>query len=260
MNITDSILLGTLQGVTEFLPVSSSGHLTLLQHFLGLGDTPLIFDIYLHAASLIAVVIFFRKRITDLTVSLFKKNRKNEKIEILFLLLSTVITALMLPLTRPVVYYIKEKPQFLLFSFLFTAVILLFTDKILKKRSGRSIISLKDSIMIGLFQGLAVFPGISRSGSTICAGLFSGLKGDKSFEYSFILAIPAISGALLLESVNADIKGLDIHILIAGCFSSLVFSLISLQLLSFLIRKTLFKPFAFYLIFLSFVVLKIFWL
>ncbi len=260
MKITESIILGIVQGLTEFLPISSSGHLTLGQHLFGLGDTPLLFDIYLHFASLLAVLFFFRTKILSLIRALYTQNMRNDRFEIIFILLSTLITAALIPLTKPVVLLIKSNPSYLIFTFLFTALILIFADKKLKSRSSRSTVSIFDSIIIGLFQGLAVFPGISRSGSTIFAGLSTGLKGEKAVEYSFLLAIPAILGAVVLEGRNLDSLSMDPLILISGCIASFIVSLLSLQLLVFLIKKTELKPFSFYLIIVSAFVFYHFWL
>jgi undecaprenyl-diphosphatase len=260
MNLSESIVLGILQGVTEFLPISSSGHLTLAQHLFGIGDTPLAFDIFLHFASLLAVLIFFRKKILSLIKSLYQKNMRNERLEILFICISTLITAAFLPLTKPVVLLIKGNPAYLIFTFLFTAVILVFADRMLKKKPTRSTITLFDSIITGLLQGLAVFPGISRSGSTIFAGLTTGLKGEKAVEYSFLLAIPAILGAVVLEARNLENLSIDPFILISGCIASFIVSLISLRLLVFLIKKTVLRPFSLYLIMIAGFILYLFWL
>ena len=260
MTISDSILLGILQGITEFLPISSSGHLTLTQHLLGIGDTPLAFDIFLHVSSLLAVILFFRKKLISLFLSLFNSKMRNERQEILFLFLSTLLTVLLLPVTKPVVLIIKEKPDYLLFTFFFTAVILYSADILLKKKSSRGTITLIDSITIGLLQGLAVVPGISRSGTTIFAGLATGLKGEKAVEYSFLLAIPAILGAVVLEGRNIDMITMDSTTLFSGCVASFIVSLFSLQLLVFLIRKTILKPFSYYLVVLSAVVLYLYWI
>jgi undecaprenyl-diphosphatase len=260
MNVTESIILGILQGLTEFLPISSSGHLTLTQHLFGLGDTPLVFDILLHFASLLAVLIFFRKKILSLITSLFRKNMKNERLEILFICISTLITAAFLPLTKPVVLFIKGNPDYLIFTFLFTALILIFADRMLKKNPERNTITLFDSIIIGLFQGLAVFPGISRSGSTIFAGLTTGIKSEKTVEYSFLLAIPAILGAVVLEGRNVENLSMDPIVLISGFTASFIVSLFSLRLLVFLIKKTVLKPFSFYLLAIAAFVFYLFWL
>lgn len=259
MTISESIILGILQGITEFLPISSSGHLTLTQHLFGIGDTPLVFDIFLHFASLIAVLIFFRKKIISLVKSLYKKNMNNERLEILFICVSTLITAALIPVTKPIVLFIKGNPAYLIFTFLFTALILIFADRMLKKKPSRNTITLFDSIITGLFQGLAVFPGISRSGSTIFAGLATGLKGEKAVEYSFLLAIPAILGAVVLEGRNLENLSIDPIILISGCTASFFISLLSLRLLVFLIKKTALKPFSFYLLIAAGFVFYLFW-
>jgi len=254
------MFLGVLQGITEFLPVSSSGHLTLFEYFLGASDTPLVYDVLLHLASLLAVLYFFRIKILSLIRSLYTKEMKEERREILFILVSTFITVTMLPLTKPVVYLLKSEPSYLLFTFMFTALILFIADYFLKKGTGRNKLCLKDAFITGIFQGFAVFPGISRSGSTICGGLISGIKGEKAVEYSFLLAIPAIAGASLLEIGKGTLSSIDFSIVSVGFICSFFSSLLSLKLLVFLIKKTQLKPFAYYLIAVSFLVFNIFWI
>jgi len=281
MTLFDSIFLAILQGLTEFLPVSSSGHLTLFQHYLKVQNAPLIFDIILHVASLLAVMIFFRRKIISLIkaaidililfyIKLFKNNleekknsiksEKQERVEIGFLLLSTAITVAFVPLTKPIVLYLKKDPKFLLFAFLFTAIILLIADYLMKRNTGSEKITLKNSIIIGFFQALAVIPGVSRSGSTICGGLISGTTSKKAVEYSFILAIPAILGAAILEYDSTLIQSIPVTILIAGFIVSFITSLGALRLLVFMVEKTMLKPFAFYLIILSSIVIYQFWI
>jgi len=260
MNIIDSLILGIIQGVTEFLPVSSSGHLTLVEHFLGAKEVPLLFDIILHVASLLAVIIFFRKRIMTLIQALYKKEMKSEKKEILFIIISTIITGSMVFMTKPAVLYLKKNPQYLIFTFIFTAVILLVADRLLKRKNSREELTVKDSIITGVFQGFAVLPGISRSGSTIFAGLISGVKAEKAVEYSFLLAIPAILGAVVLEMKSGGLGSIGLTVTLFGFVASFIASLLSLKLLVFLIKKTILKPFSFYLFALAAVILNIYWL
>ncbi|MCP4137207.1 MAG: undecaprenyl-diphosphate phosphatase [bacterium] len=265
MGVLESLILGIIQGITEFLPVSSSGHLNLTQYILaehasGLSEVPLLFDILLHVASLLAVFIFFRKKVFSLLQAVYQTERTEERKEILFIIISTIITVAMIPLTKPVVHFIKKEPRYLLFTFLFTAIILIIAHFLLKKGPKRETITLKDSIIMGFLQGLAVFPGISRSGSTIFGGLISGLKGEKVVEYSFMLALVIIPGAAIWEMIGGTFGAIEAPALIAGSISSFAASYFSLGFLVFLIKKTQLIPFAIYLIILCGVVLKFMWL
>jgi len=252
MGILDSILLGILQGITEFLPVSSSGHLILLQDFLlGENKPPVAYDILLHIASLLAVILFFKNKILQLLKGVKDKEMKVERKEIVFIIISTLITAAAVPLSKPVSEFMKANPKYLIIAFLYTAVILIIADRLMKRKSGRENLILKDSLLIGLFQAVAPLPGISRSGSTICAGLISGLKNNKAVEYSFMLAIPAILGAGVLELRHLENANLDVSVLAFGFLSSFIASVLSLKLLVFMIKKTKLSIFAVYLVALS---------
>ena len=251
MTFFDSIILGILQGVTEFLPVSSSGHLVLLEKFIGETEVPLLYDIILHVASLLAVIIFFRKKIWELMKSLADKKAKKDHFYILMVILSTFVTGGMVVFTKPVVYFLRENPVFMVGSFLFTACILMLAQILFKRTSKDKEIKAKDSIFIGFFQGIAVLPGVSRSGSTIAAGLLMKIPAEKAVEYSFILAIPAILGALVLEVAKGSMVSIDLSIAFAGFIASFAASMVSLKFLVLLIKKTVLYPFAIYLFILA---------
>jgi len=176
---------------------------------------------------------------------------KVERKEIVFIIISTLITAAAVPLSKPVSEFMKANPKYLIIAFLYTAVILIIADRLMKRKSGRENLILKDSLLIGLFQAVAPLPGISRSGSTICAGLISGLKNNKAVEYSFMLAIPAILGAGVLELRHLENANLDVSVLAFGFLSSFIASVLSLKLLVFMIKKTKLSIFAVYLVALS---------
>ncbi|MFO7736728.1 MAG: undecaprenyl-diphosphate phosphatase [bacterium] len=257
MSVPEAIILGIIQGLTEFLPVSSSGHLTLFQYIMGHGgETPLMFDICLHVSSLFAVIIFFRKKLLSLSKGVFdKKTKKDSFREVFMICISTFVTASMVFFTKPLLMNIRKEPGLLFFTFLFTAVILLAAGYMMKKKNEDRAINVKDAIFIGFFQGLAVLPGISRSGSTIAAGLFRKISREKAVEYSFLLFIPAILGALVLELAGEEWRTMEILPVIAGSTTSFVSSLLALKLLIIMVKKTLMFPFSIYLGILSLTVL-----
>lgn len=251
MTIIDSIILGILQGLTEFLPVSSSGHLVFVEKLLGQKDVPLLYDILLHVASLLAVFIFFRNKLLNLTKECltFKYNKSHKYV--MMILLSTIVTTAMLVVTKPVMKSIKEEPVYLTVAFAFTAILLLIAQSFFKKAIPDKEISWKDAIVIGFFQGIAVLPGVSRSGSTITGALFRKIPAKDAVEFSFMLAIPAILGALLLEVVKGGFAAIDPVSSIVGFIASFVASLAALKLLVFMMKKTVLYPFAIYLFILS---------
>jgi len=254
MNFIESILLGILQGMTEFLPVSSSGHLILLEHLMGLKEVPMIYDIALHVASLLAVLIFFRRKVTTLFKSVFDLTARNEHKYILFLITSTIVTGLMVFATKPVIMFLRDTPSYLSICFVITGVFLIAAQILMKKGNTAHKISFTDALFIGFLQGIAVLPGVSRSGSTISAGLMRKMSGENAVEYSFMLSIPAILGALVLESGKGALGNIDITVLSAGFIAALLVSIASLKFLVFMIRKTALYPFAIYVLILAAIV------
>lgn len=259
MTILESIILGILQGLTEFLPVSSSGHLTLIQNLMGHKDVPLLYDILLHVASLMAVMIFFRRKIADLFNGTFNfKEYSDQHKYLVLLIISTAVTGVMLFVTKPVMLVMRETPVFLSGAFLFTAIMLFTAQFFLKKKLEKKEITWADAVFIGFFQGIAVLPGVSRSGSTITAALFRKINSQDAVEYSFMLAIPAILGALVLESAKGSFSAIDPVVALSGFTASFLASMIALKFLVFMIKKTMMYPFGIYLGILALIVLLIF--
>jgi undecaprenyl-diphosphatase len=187
MTFPQAIFLSFIQGLTEFLPVSSSGHLALFQQIFGL-EPPLLFDVLVHIGTLGAVLFFFRKKIAKL------------KTRTLGLILVGTIPAVIFGLfLRPYLEVFFASSQLVALGFIFTSV-LLFSAKIPLTKKPAQGLTLKSSLFIGFFQSLAILPGISRSGSTISAGLWQKIRPEEAFEFSFLLAIPAMLGALVLET------------------------------------------------------------
>lgn len=193
MDILQGIILGIVQGLTEFLPVSSSGHLILFKKLFGIDQEQfgLTFDIALHFATLIAVFVVFWPDI----VAILKKPVQK-------------LTGLLIIATIPAVFvglflddYIEEISQsggFLGFAFLFTAALMFFSQKIPSKSKNLDMMKYSDAAVIGLMQGVAVMPGISRSGSTTSAGLIMGVEKAASMRFAFLMSIPVILGSAVL--------------------------------------------------------------
>ncbi len=201
-----TLFLGLIQGLCEFLPISSSGHLALAQNFFNLQSEGLLaFDLLLHCATMLAVLIYFAKDIKQLLSQwFFGFFRAPARTETgwkygWFILAATLITACIgLPM-KEVVELAMTSPLAVGAGLLATAVTLSIVPLLHHKERG---IFLGAALFIGLCQGIAVFPGISRSGATIAAGLFMGLAAEEAFRFSFLLSIPAITGASLLEMLK----------------------------------------------------------
>ena len=220
MQILQTILMGIVQGLSEFLPISSSAHLVFTSNFYKVfknieivqqSNEEIFLDIMLHLGTLVAVIIFFRKDIWEICEAMFKvcKNRdilkqvqnadaKNARLGF-YIIIGTIITiALALPINEAAEHLVYH-PALVGGLLVLTGIVLFFSEYLSKKRTEKSDMpSLKQSILIGLAQGIAVMPGFSRSGWTIAAGLFTGLNRETAARYSFLLSIPIILGASMV--------------------------------------------------------------
>lgn len=234
MTIVQSIFLGILQGLTEFLPVSSSGHLVMVQYFMPNFDQPgVLFDVVLHAGTLIAVFIYFRK-------TLFKLSKKY-----LYLLFLGTIPAILFGLTfKTTIEGFFINIELVGFALLITALLNLMTDYLKSKKQR---ISPKKAIIIGIAQALAIVPGISRSGSTIFIASKLGVDKEKAAEFSFILSIPAIVGANILQFYSYGPKiGGDIWTYLTGFMAALIAGYFAIGVAIKLLLNKRFRIFAYW--------------
>lgn len=242
LNLMQSMLLGIIQGITEWLPISSSGHLVLMQKLMNL-QVPVAFDIMLHFASLIVIIIFFRKEITNILISLARWDTKSGYFRLaILIILGNILTAL-------IVFPLKDTFEKAFSSllavgicFIFTGILLFFSER----RIGNEPFSIKSSAIAGIAQGLAFLPGISRSGSTISAALLSGIKKEEAFRFSFLLAIPAIAGASILEINEIISSTIPLAVLSAGFIASFAVSFIALYSLKRIIMNRNLHYFSYY--------------
>ena len=272
MTILQALLLGALQGLAEFLPISSSGHLAVAQNLFGLEDLPLLFDVFLHLATLLAVCIYFWKKIWALLKCLGRwiarkpmpENQQSDDVlcgtdergrkAIIAIILSTIITGVIGIVTSKLIPNLPIK--FTCAGFIVTAFILIISAQIGKKKENLPAqenskgVSILQSLVIGLMQGVGTLPGISRSGSTIAGALFSGMDRKTAGDYSFIISIPAILGAFILEIKDLDemTGSIGIAPIVIGCTAAFIVGYLSLALLMKLIRKGKLQWFACYLI------------
>lgn len=256
MTILQALILGLFQGVSEFLPVSSSGHLLVLRELFGLSDVPRLFDVILHLATLLAVLVVFRRRIVGILAALYRwsarrKDRPPQDAENLALVIPalaatavTAVTGLGIEKFLPV-----RSPRSVCALFLVTAVLLLAASRFRGTR-GYDRIGPGRGALIGLAQGIGVFPGISRSGITISAGLAAGLDRNTAGEFAFLLAVPAIAGALLLELKDLAELGAAVApvSLAVGFLAAFAAGIAALSLLLPLVRKGRLAWFAAYLV------------
>lgn len=252
MSIFQAFILGVVQGAAEFLPVSSSGHLAAVRYFFKQEDAPILFDILLHVSTLAAVCIVFRKKIAELCASLFrfavrkvKDGDKENMRMIAALILATAVTVVPGFLLRDFVKTMSIK--IIPLCFIITGLMLLLPSKFtFKKKLGL----FPAAFVIGIAQGIGVLPGISRSGSTISAAQLAGFERSKAGEFSFLLSIPVIIGAFILELGSAKEIGFNISsaAVAAGMISAFVSGLVSLIFLLKLIKNGKLCRFSLYLI------------
>lgn len=206
MNIFQAIIIGIIQGLTEFFPVSSTGHLVVLEHFWGIRGS-LAFDVFVHAGSFLAILIYFRKEIFNILSSFFeilkrpKIETPSQKMIILLLLGSLPAGVLGFFLADIIENYLRDI-RLVAFNLIFFGLILYWVDKKIKHTKTIEKLSFGQALGIGCFQALALMPGVSRSGITIMGGLLFGLKKDEAVEFSFLLSLPTIFGAILKEALN----------------------------------------------------------
>ena len=201
MELWKAIIVGIVQGLAEFLPVSSSGHIVLTQYLLGIRELgaehqpDLSFEIILHLGTLVSVLIFFRKSLWRLTLSLFNRQMKEDRMMILWLGVATVPAVIAAFLFKDFFDAAPGKPVFVSGLLIVTGLVL-FVPRLVKGKAAK--VGLRSSVIMGIGQAFAILPGISRSGSTIAAGLMSGVKAERAAEFSFLMSIPAIAGGFVL--------------------------------------------------------------
>ncbi len=256
MNLIQAIILGLVQGLTEFLPVSSSGHLVLANKILGLGASNLRFEVAMHLATLLAVCFVFRRRIGKLIKAVFTGRMKlvkgkwqfsDDNLRLaLLLIMATIPAAVIGILFDDFIEQAFNSPIAVSIALLATGAILFGTGKVAKSREK---INWKHSLIIGFAQALAILPGISRSGTTISAGIYSGADQEKAAEFSFLLSIPVILGAGLLKFKDVLKTGLpqgEMMAIILGGLAAAISGYLAIGLLLRIIKKSKLQYFAYY--------------
>lgn len=251
-----ALLLGVVQGVTEFLPVSSSGHLLIVENLLGIQETPLTFDVLLHLGSLVAVIIFFRHRWRKLDTTMLAK-----------LVWATLPIVVVGTFMHGVVTSFRGDLSPLAVTFALTAALLFMADQLMRNETvadwwsrviavihrwvtGEQTPSFLQAFLIGLFQVLAILPGVSRSGSTVSAGILTGLPPTEAFAFAFLMSIPAILGAVAFDLgtvfATTSITTLPWGLFLIGTVVSGVAGFVSLFILRWFMSQRTLWPFALY--------------
>ena len=266
MTLLEAILLGILQGLTEFLPISSSGHLVLAQTFLGLDEPLVFFDVMLHVGTLAAVLVVYREAIGKLAIGgvstladtqFWRKPRAgfNASTELKFIyliLLGSIPTGVIAVLFKTELESFFDEVQLVSIMLILTGVILQLPR--LRKQdienSDTSTEQLKTwhAPLIGIAQGCAITPGISRSGTTISLALFLGIPAKTAAEYSFLLSIPAILGAVVLKIRDVGDTTISLYIVGAGMLAAFIVGYIALRLLLVVLNRGKFSLFSYYCI------------
>jgi len=252
-DLINSLFLGIVQGLTEWLPVSSSGHLVIVQQILKM-NVPLLFDVMLHFGTLLAVIVFFWEDILKILKSLFTLDFKSKEGKlIIFIIVGTVPVALIGFIFHDIIESFFSNLLAVGISLIITGIILLLT----KKSEGKKEVTLLDSMLIGIAQAFSLIPGISRSGTTISTGLFREINKETVFKFSFLLSIPAIIGANLLELIKNPITETDVLPLFVCVITAAIIGYLSLKILYRMLKKGKFYYFSFYCFILGLLVLII---
>ena len=262
MSLLSSILLGVIQGVAEFLPISSSGHLAIAEHLLGMSgasDIPEFFDVLLHLGTLVAVFVAYWDDVRDMVVEFFCGVRDLARGStptpvpparrmILLIIVGTLPLLIVLPI-KDLVEGLADNMYFVAAALLVTGCLLFASDRVRKGRKTEKSATMVDVLLVGVAQAVATCPGISRSGTTITAGCFRGFDRKFAVRYSFLMSIPAVLGANILslkDAVEAGIIWADVPVYLAGVAVSALVGYACIRLLKMIADKGKFGFFAYY--------------
>lgn len=258
MSFLNYVFLGIVQGLTEFLPISSSGHLIITQELLGIKQPGMVFEIFAHLGTLVAVFIVFRGEIGGMISALpafFIKSYRNESLEqkesirmIGLVIIASIPTAIIGFMFKPLFESLFESVKSAGYGLIVTGIILWLVER--KKSGQKGVLKIKplEAVLVGIAQGCAIAPGISRSGSTIAACLFAGINRETAAKYSFILSIPTILGAAIFDVKDFIAFGSMVSWgqLSVVTISAAISGLFAIKILTEVLRKGSLKPFSVY--------------
>lgn len=248
MSLIQAIVLGTVQGLTEFLPVSSSGHLILLQRLLGFKGPEVLFDTFLHLGTLVAVCVVFRGDLSNMGRSLFRHDWTSQDARLfLLIVLGTIPTAAIGLVFRDLFEKLFSEVVLAALMLIVTGCLLFMADRVGNSKKFLKTIGKADAFIVGVVQGLSIVPGLSRSGSTISTGIFLGLERNMAARFSFLLSIPAIAGAGILQV--SGLRELDGHLILplaVGVITSAVTGYVAIRMLLGLVVRRRLSFFSYY--------------
>lgn len=251
ISILEAMLLGIVQGLTEWLPISSSGHLVIVQDLLGL-KVPVVFDLMLHIATLLVLLVFYYKDILRMSRALLRGDFRSRDGKLgLMVMLATIPIVIAGLIFRDWVESAFSSTIVVGFALLFTALLLFFSERM----PGKKKITSKDAFAIGVMQAVALIPGVSRSGSTISTALMLGIEKKEAARFSFLIFIPAVLGALVLKSGDLAFSGVDPAAYLVGMISAFAVGYAALTWLLGLVVRKRFHLFSYYCFALGIIVL-----
>lgn len=245
MDLIQSVILGIVQGFTEFLPVSSSGHLILLQKIFGMGEVPLFYDVMLHVGTLIAVIIVLRSDIAAILMHPIKN-------KLGMLILATVPVVVVTLITEkgfPEIFDNIFDGRYLAFGFFATTIVLVLSETIARRNESKQGVGLKQALAMGFMQSAAVLPGLSRSGSSIAGGLMAGVGREQAARFAFLMSIPVIIGSAGYTALDVAETGLgDVAVvdIVVGTAVAAVCGFVAIKFMLSLISKHKLYGFAIY--------------
>lgn len=262
MSFFHAILLGLIQGIAEFLPISSSGHLAIAEHLLGLKDAgavPEFYDVLLHLGTLLAVFVAYWPEIRDIILEFFRGIRDiahhstptpvpPARRMILLIIVATLPLFVVLPI-KDKVESLSGSMVFIGLALLVTGVLLFASDRVRRGRKNEASATMLDALLVGVGQAIATMPGISRSGMTITAGCFVGYERRFAVRFSFLMSIPAILGANILslkDAIDAGIDWSQLPVYLVGVITAAVVGYLCIRLLKMIADKGKFGFFAYY--------------
>jgi undecaprenyl-diphosphatase len=250
MDLLSSIFLGVIQGLAEFLPVSSSGHLVFFQNLLGFKEPEILFDVSLHLGTLLAVFIFFRADLlriimdikgyfTDIASKKAPVTSINNRPDALFafwVIIGTIPTGIIGVLFKDALESLFGKVELVGIMIFITGIIVGISRLIPQSHMKKNRLGFLSAILIGIAQGIAITPGISRSGSTIVCGLLCGMERELAARFSFLLSIPAILGAMVLQLSSHELTAIAVTPMIAGFITAAITGFFALKVLMKIVK------------------------
>lgn len=251
-----ALVLGAIQGLTEFLPISSSAHLILFPWLMGWSDPGLAFDVALHLGSLVALLIYYWREWLTMVLSIVRPDPPSRRLLILLIAASVPGAVFGLLLEKRAETTFREHMAIIACTLALLGIALWIADVVGRNRKKLDQLYLGDAILIGLSQALAIIPGVSRSGATITTARLLGIERQDAANFSFLMATPIIAGAGLHEMPKIMHSGIN-GVVIAGFVSSAVFSLIAITALIRFVRTGTYQPFAWYRIAIAIFVIAV---